>query len=155
MRIDPMEISASGLRAQRLRMEVITNNLANVHTTEASRSVETDRAGNAHVRHTPFRRQRVLFMAGLPGMAEPARLGVSVPAVVEDTETAFEKRYEPEHPHAVKNPDSPDFGYVFFPNVNPLTETVDMIAASRAYEANVTAVEALKSMGEASLRILA
>jgi flagellar basal-body rod protein FlgC len=149
-----MDISASGLRAQRIRMETISNNLANLETTSTEYTqIETDENGQQYVRHIPYRRKVALFSAGLEDQAD-GRLGVTVPAVVEDISTAFEKRFDPQHAHAVKTP-GPDQGYVYFPNVNPLVETVDMIAASRAYEANIMAMDALKSMGEASLRILA
>ena len=155
MKVDAMEISASGLRAQRIRMEVVANNLANMETTDSgARSVETDAAGNSYTRYAPYHRRLAVFSSGGDGQDDP-RLGVAVPAVVEDTVSAPRKVDMPEHEHAVKNPNAPDYGSVYFPNVNPLIETVDMMAATRAYDANVTAIEALKAMGEASLRILA
>ena len=155
MRIDTFDISASGMRAQRLRMETITNNLANLDTTSTRNTItETDAEGNTWLRHVPYRRQVPIFTVGMEGQADE-RLGVSVPIITEDTTTEFRRELRPDHPHAVKNPLAEDYGYVYFPNVNPLLETVDMIAASRAYEANITAIETLKSMGEAALRILA
>lgn len=155
MRIDSMEISASGLRAQRTRMDAVANNLANMDNTDSGAAVtETDRNGNPYVRHTPYRRQVPIFTSGVEAMDDP-RLGVSVPIVLDDFESALRKEFQPEHPHAVKNPDAADFGYVYFPNVNPLMETVDMIAAQRGFEANIQAIDAFKSMGESSLRILA
>ena len=80
---------------------------------------------------------------------------MSVPLIVEDTRSDFRRVLDPSHPDAVKNPASPDFGFVLYPNVDPMIETVDMIAATRAYEANIASIEALKNMGEAALRILA
>lgn len=155
MRISPMDISASGLRAQRIRMETVANNMANIGTTTTEFNVtETDAAGNSYTRHVPYRRKIPIFSIGLPDQADE-RFGLTVPVVADDLDTAFRREYLPDHPHAVRNPDSPDFGYVYFPNVDPLMETVDMIAASRAYEANIMAIDALKNMGEASLRILA
>ena len=151
MNISPLEISASGMRAQRLRMELIANNLANVETTSAGTEIERAEDGEEFVRHIPYRRKVALFRPGLPGR-EPG-FGVSVPAVVEDT-TDFRLELNPGHPHAIQKP-GPEKGYVRYPNVNPIIEMVDMISASRAYEANVTAVDTLKSMGQANLRILA
>jgi flagellar basal-body rod protein FlgC len=155
VKIDAMDISASGLRAQRIRMEAVANNLANVNTTSDGFPVaETAPDGTVTLRHAPYRRRIPLFSVGMEG-AKDSRLGVSVAALVEDTSTEGHREYKPEHDHAVKNPAAPDFGYVYFPNVDPLMEFVEMVAASRAYEANVTAVEAFKSMGQASLRLLA
>lgn len=155
MRIDTLDISASGLRAQRLRMETIANNMANLDTTASGETIaETDADGNTVVRQVPYRRRVPIFSIGMPGH-EGEPIGVSVPLIAEDTKSSFRRVHDPDHPHAVKDPNSPDNGFVLYPNVDPMIETVDMIAATRAYEANITAIEALKNMGEAALRILA
>ena len=155
MRIDTLDISASGLKAQRIRMEAVANNLANIETTSTEHELqETDSKGNVYIRHIPYRRRVPVFSIGMADQAD-ARLGVTVPAVVDDMSTDLRREYRPNHPHAVMNPEAEDFGYVYFPNVDPLMETVDMIVASRAYEANIQAIQALSNMGEASLRILA
>lgn len=155
MRIDTLDISASGLRAQRLRMETIANNMANLDTTSTQTTItETDGEGNTYVRQVPYRRRVPIFSIGMAGH-EGEPIGVSVPLIAEDTKTDFMRVDNPTHPHAVKNPESPDFGKVLYPNVDPLMENVDMISATRAYEANITAIEALKNMGEAALRIIA
>ncbi|MGE5652635.1 MAG: flagellar basal body rod protein FlgC [Bacillota bacterium] len=134
---------ASGLTAQRLRMDVISNNLANINTTRTEN-------GEA------YRRQVVLFAERQPALEEamqsadgsPMRVGrgVRVTAIAPD-QSDFRRVYEPGHPDADQD------GYVNYPNVNPVTEMVDMISASRAYEANVTVVNAAKSMAAKALEI--
>jgi flagellar basal-body rod protein FlgC len=147
MGVSAIDISASGMRAQRLRMETIANNLANVDTTDAGRQVEVGPNGERFIRFLPYRRKEVVFQAG----KSP---GVSTPMVLEDTGD-FRIEFDPSHPHSVKTPGAADWGKVYKPNVNPISEMVDMIAASRAYEANITAVETFKSMSAQTLRILA
>ncbi|MCG0274594.1 MAG: flagellar basal body rod protein FlgC [Thermosediminibacteraceae bacterium] len=138
-----MEISASGLTAQRLRMDVISNNIANVNTTR------TEEGG-------PYRRQRVVFQERkrditFRDLLEGSYLkqmgaGVRVVAIEEDP-SPFKLVYDPSHP------DADDNGYVRMPNVNIVTEMVDMISATRSYEANVTAINAAKSMINKALEI--
>jgi len=142
------QISASALTAQRLRMDVIAANIANADT---SRSELID--GN----WSPYRRKMVVmepngqqpsfeqvFKSKL-NRSEPVS-GVKVTRIVEDG-TPFQRVYDPTHPDADEN------GFLFMPNVEPLKEMVDMISATRAYEANVTALNAAKSMFMASLEI--
>lgn len=131
------DISLSGIVAQRLRMNVIANNLANANATR-------DADGNL----TPYRRKDALFATALAQNGDPLQ-GVAVPAVVDDP-SAPRKVYRPDHPDA-----DPATGYVLFPNVNPVLEMTDMIDATRAYEANVTAFTATQQMMSASLRLLA
>lgn len=130
-----MDISASGLYAERTRMRVIANNLANADSY----------VRGADGKMTPFRRQQVMFTTGAGGTRGE---GVSVGAVLPDM-SAFPKKYDPSNPYADKD------GYVQTPNVNTIVEMVDMMEASRAYEANVTALEATKSIISSSLRIIA
>jgi flagellar basal-body rod protein FlgC len=140
-------ISATGLAAQRLRMDVIANNLANVDSTtgegQAFRRkllVMSEAPGGAQ-----FRIQRP---AGDPSGGAGGDLhGVNVQAIVED-QTPLRRVYEP------GNPLADQFGYVTKPNVNPVTEMVDMVAASRSYQSNVTAFEATKNMAKEALRLL-
>ena len=130
-----MEISASGLSAQRRRLDIIANNIANANTTR------TPDGG-------PYRRQQVLFTPHLEEMGG----GVTRPAGVELPETVI----DPSPPRSVYDPGHPDAdprGYVMMPNVNPVREMVDMIAATRAYEANATAMGAAKSMALKALEI--
>jgi flagellar basal-body rod protein FlgC len=128
-----LDISASALRAQRIRQTVVANNLANANTTRG-------KGGE------PYRRQEVIFQAGVPdkGMAR----GVHVSAVVPD-QSDFIRVYKPGHPDADAD------GMVKMPNVNPIIEMVDMMTAMRSYEANVTAMDATKSMFTQAYRILA
>ncbi len=149
MDFSPMDISAGGMRAQRLRMDVIARNMANQETTSARvETVRTAEGGSVEV-HRPYRRQRVVFAPG------PGGFGAPVPRIVEDA-SPFRAEHDPGHPHAVPAASGrEDAGTVYGPNVHPVEEMVDMIAASRAYEANLSAVEAFKAMSAASLRILA
>ena len=128
--MDSIEISAAGMRAQRARMDLIAANVANVDTTSAR--VEGGR-------HVPYRRRFAVMLEGAGG----------IPVVhVREDRSEFRTEFQPGHPHAS------DAGMVSFPNVNLTAETVDMIAASRAYEANLTAVEVAKAMNQSALRIL-
>lgn len=131
------DISASALYAQRVRMDSIAENLANANTTR-----------DAQNRIAPYQRRFVIFQTGDPATGSRTE-GVHVSQVLKDTATAFQRRHEPGHPDADAE------GYVLYPNVNPLVEFVNMIDATRAYEMNVTALDATKSMNAASLRILA
>ena len=132
--MDPIEISAAGLRAQRARMDLVAANLANVDTTSARTE-----GRDGEVRHVPFRRKLAVLLEGAGGLP--------VVKVVEDR-SEFRAENQPGHPHASAA------GTVLFPNVDPMVEMVEMMAASRAYEANLTAVEVAKSMHQSALRIL-
>ncbi|MGE5422210.1 MAG: flagellar basal body rod protein FlgC [Ignavibacteriales bacterium] len=134
--LNGIDICASGLTAQRLRMDVISNNLSNATTTR------TEKGG-------PYRRQTVVFEARADKSGEFGSIlqneinkyggGVRVTAVREDT-APFRRVYEP------SNPDADQEGYVSYPNVNVVAEMVDMISATRSYEANVTAMNSIKAM---------
>lgn len=138
-----LDISASGLTAQRLRMDVISENLANISTTRTANG-------------GPYRRRYTVFeQAGSPSFSSALQnamdsgysgAGVRVSAIQED-QSEFKLVYDP------TNPDAGADGYVRMPNVNVETELVDMIGANRAYEANVTAMNALKSMAVKALEI--
>ncbi len=130
-----LDISATGLYAERTRMDVIANNLANVNSTR------TPGGG-------PFRRQMIILRgaeATDPNGLE--RLGVDVVGVVDDP-SPFPLVYNPGHPDADAD------GYVAMPNVNVVEEMVDMITAVRAYEANITAIDAGKNIIRRSLDII-
>ncbi|MHC4608283.1 MAG: flagellar basal body rod protein FlgC [Planctomycetota bacterium] len=152
MGISALDISASGMSSQRLRMRIIANNLANVETTSANVTHQRGADGRVHQRHVPYSRKMVIFKPGVPGKSR--KFGVSTPMVIDDP-SDFRIEFNAEHPHAVKDPGADDFGRVYYPNVNPIVEMVDMISASRAYEANVTAIDVLKTMGQAAMSILA
>ncbi|EQB36422.1 MULTISPECIES: flagellar basal body rod protein FlgC [Virgibacillus] len=141
-----LESSASALTAQRLRMDVISSNIANAQSTRATVNENGD--------YEPYRRKMVTMQSestnfksllnraknsGQPG-------GVKVTDITED-ETPFKFVYNPSHPDANEN------GYVQLPNVEPLKEMVDLMSATRSYEANITALNASKSMLMKALEI--
>ncbi|MGB9589156.1 MAG: flagellar basal body rod protein FlgC [Armatimonadota bacterium] len=127
-----MDISSSGLFAQRVRLDVIANNIANANTTR------TPEGG-------PYRRQEVILSTRSGGF-DPTDAGVHVETVTE-SRAPFKQVYDPSHPDA-----GPD-GTVSFPNVNIVQEMVDLITATRAYEANIAAVNAARSMVSKALEI--
>ena len=136
------DIAASGMTAQRFRMDTIAENIANVNTTRTEDG-------------TPYRRKIVTFeektkSPSFKEVLEGAKTfdgnGVKVTRVSEDTETDFIMTYDPSHPDADEN------GYVSYPNVNTVTEMTNLIDSSRAYEANVTAFNSMKSMVQAGLQ---
>ena len=140
-----IDISGSALSAERLRMDVTAENLANAHTTHGPNG-------------GPYRRKVVILAPGGAGFgselagAMGARggggpAGVQVAGVVED-HSPDRLVYDPGHP------DADALGYVRMPNVDPVSEMVDLITASRGYEANVTAMQAAKAMFTKTLEIL-
>ena len=138
-----LDISTGGMIAQRTRMAVIASNIANRFTI-------LDADGKVN----PYRRQYATFAPGDPSGATPEarRLGVHV-AGIEADDAPFNLRWDPENPYAYK--DGPMKGNVPEPNVNIVTEQINAMEASRAYEANVAAAESTKSMIAAALRLLA
>jgi len=120
------KVSASALEAQRQRMNVIASNMANVHSTR------TDEGG-------PYRRKDVLFSAETVQSDSDTLTGVRIVDVVADS-TPFRTVYDPGHPDADKD------GYVSMPNINIIEEMVNMMMASRAYEASVSAFNMSKAM---------
>lgn len=135
-----LRISASGLTAERLRLDVIADNLANINTTRTAQ-------GGPYRRKVAVLEERTEGFNDLLAIRNPAlRGGVRVAAIAEDP-TPPNRVYNPGHPDA-----DPD-GYVLMPNVNLVTEMVDMITATRAYEANVTAMNAAKQMALRTLEI--
>ncbi len=135
-----MDISASGLTAQRLRMDTISQNIANVNTTR-------DENGNVYRRKTVVFAEKndFSFSKALSTASGLIGSGVKVTSIVEDTSTDVRKVYEPSHP------DADEDGYVSYPNVNTVTEMTNLIDASRAYEANVTAFNASKNLAMQTL----
>jgi flagellar basal-body rod protein FlgC len=145
---DAIDASGSGLSAERLRMDVTSENLANAQTTKGADG-------------QPYRRKEVVLqqngasgtsfssvlasMQGAGGAKSVA--GVRVSGIVEDS-SALKRIYDPGHPDADKE------GYVTMPNVNTVTEMTDLISSSRAYEANVTAMQTAKQMFAKTLDLL-
>lgn len=132
---DILDMGASGLAAQRIRMDTIAGNIANINTLR-------DASGKPN----PYRRRFVVFAAGQAD--NPAKPGVHVQSIASDP-SPFPKRFDPGNPDADKD------GYVNYPNVDLAVEFVNALEASRAYEANVTMMDTAKSMFNSSLRLLA
>ena len=138
-----LDVSASGMSAQRMRMDLISQNIANANTTKTENG-------------TPYRRQTLLlgtnsnnpFSNYLSGAAKESLVDgkVKIQGIVQD-QSDFKRVYEPD------NPEADEEGYVLYPNVDIVTEMVDMISASRSYEANVTASTASKNMAMQALNI--
>lgn len=137
---DALNVSASGLTAQQLRMDTISQNIANVNTTR-------DANGNVYRRKTVVFEEKgktafdqALALHFSNRDTEMNGQGVKVTAIVEDHVDSLKMVYDPSHPDADAD------GYVSYPNVNTVTEMTNMIDASRAYDANVTAFNSVKSM---------
>ena len=141
-----IDASASGLTAERLRMDVISNNIANANTTR------TEQGGAYHRKYVVFMpRDKQLesfeeMLKRATGFRKTAGEGVRAVQIAEDTQQG-PLVYDPSHPDANAE------GYVEKPNVNIVSEMVDMITASRAYEANTTVINAAKSMAMKALEI--
>jgi flagellar basal-body rod protein FlgC len=147
---DALQISGSGLSAERLRMDVTAENLANAQST---------RTANGQ----PYKRKEVVLQAvdgpsdfadalaaangAVPTNSDGQAPGVKVAAITED-QSPGQRVYDPGHPDADAN------GYVTMPNVDSVTEMVDLISESRSYEANVTAMQSAKTMFSKTLDIL-
>ena len=139
--LDSLAISATGLSAQRLRMNLISSNMANVNTTRTESG-------------EPYKRKDVVFEAVekndfkemLNEQLDSQGHGVQVAAIIED-EKPFIEKFDPHHPDADEN------GYIRLPNVNIVEEMVNMISASRSFEANATAIRATKDMAGTALDI--
>jgi flagellar basal-body rod protein FlgC len=135
-----LSVSASGMTAERQRAEVLVENIANADTTRTANG-------------GPYRRQDVVFQSqdvGSPfssifdSQMGSQGTGVAISQVITD-QSAPEKRYLPGHPDADKD------GYVAFPKVNPAEDMVDLLGASRSYQANVSAISAVKDMIQRSI----
>jgi flagellar basal-body rod protein FlgC len=136
-------VSASGMEAQRLRMNVIASNLANVETTHTSEG-------------GPYRRKDIVFKAAenmfgnfLSGAMKKGEnlTGVAVAGIITDSRP-LKYAYEPSHP------DADTSGYVAYPNVNVVEEMVNMIAASRSYEANASVFKSSRDMVAKAMELL-
>lgn len=138
-------ISASGMTAQQFRADIIAENLANVNTTRTDAGTTYRRKVVSFQEKGVNRFDRYLTESRKRG--SHIGNGVKVVEVAEDTTTDFIMEYDPSHPDADEN------GYVSYPNVNLVTEMTNLIDASRAYEANITAFEASKSMAQTGLQI--
>jgi len=132
---DILDTGASGLAAQRVRLDTIAGNIANINTTRGPNGEKT-----------PFRRRMVMFASGQANDASKA--GVHVQEIKQDP-SPFIRKYDPGNPDAGKD------GYVNMPNIDMSIEYVNALEASRAYEANVTMMETTKAMLNSTLRLIA
>jgi flagellar basal-body rod protein FlgC len=136
-----MNVSASGMTAQLLRTDIISQNIANVNTTRGA-------DGKPYVRKTVvFAEKDTTSFSGVLQNVMNTSNGVKVTKIVDDTETPMREVYDPSHPDADAN------GYVSYPNVNTVTEMTNLIDASRSYEANVTCFNGAKAMEQKALEI--
>jgi flagellar basal-body rod protein FlgC len=139
--IPALDISTSALVAQRIRLDTVSSNLANLT------SMERDENGNMQ----PYQARYVIFQTDNALETKNGGVGVKVASVeTEKIEPLY--RWQPSHPYAIK--DGPKKGYVAYPQVNMTAEMVDALVATRAYEANIGAMELSKNMAQQSLRIL-
>ncbi len=129
-----LDISVSGMIAQRTRMDVLSSNIANKDTI-------VDAEGN----HNPFRRRLAILAPGDPSRG--SEMGVHVKEIALD-DAPFKLRLEPGNPFADES------GYVKYPNIDSTHEMINAMSASRSYEANITVAEATKSMMQSNLRLL-
>ena len=147
-------INASGLTAQRYRMDIISENVANANTTRTADGtpyrrktlVFAEKGAQTSFKHVMDRTAKHMFGNAAYNQGYIGN-GVRVDGVYKDYETEMNMVYDPSHPDADEN------GYVTYPNVNIITEMTNMIDASRAYEANATAFNASKSMAVQGLEI--
>ena len=141
--LSALSVSASGMSAQRTRAELLVENIANSETTRTAEG-------------GPYRRKDAIFMSSpvpsafsslLDEQMNSSQMGVTVAGISVDTRDP-ERRYMPGHPDADKD------GYVSMPRMNPAEDMVDLIGASRGYQANVSAIAAVKDMVQRSIDIL-
>lgn len=133
-----VSVAASALTAERTRIEVAVSNLANAESTRGADG-------------KPFRRRDVVLTSDPvrsfdSALGRASATGVKVSAIVEDTSPA-KRRYDPSHP------DADGEGYVALPNINPAEEMVDMVGASRAYQANLTAINLIRDLVSRALEL--
>ncbi len=138
--LQSLNISGSGLTAQRLRMDIISENIANIDTTRTENG-------------DPYRRKMVVLSSTsdfrnmmIRNISDYEADGVEVTEILEDP-SEFRLSYDPEHPDADEN------GFVRLPNVDSLKETIDMMESYRAYQANLAALNTMKQMAVKALEI--
>ena len=138
--LNTFRISGSALKAQSLRLNTISSNLANVESTS------TPEGGPYKKKSVHFQSAPLTFKEQLDGNMKSGAQGVKVPKITED-QTAPRKIYDPSHPDAKED------GYVEMPNISVLEEMVDMMSATRSYQANVTSIKMAKRMAMKALEI--
>lgn len=127
---DVLDVAATGLSAQRIRISVLSSNMANANTTR------TEEGG-------PYRKKNVIFKQVLQGEHKG---GVQVDKIYEDTKPP-RLQYDPTHP------DANEEGYVAFPNISPVEEMVNLLEAARGYEANIATITTAKQLASSALAI--
>jgi flagellar basal-body rod protein FlgC len=140
--LDALQTSASGLSAQRMRMNLIASNLANVNTTRTAEGGPYKRKDAVFAAHAP----QSSFSDALSNQLAVQSVEVQVTAIREDPRPPIQK-FDPGHPDADEN------GFVLLPNISVVEEMVNMMSASRSYEANVTALKASKEMAASAIEI--
>lgn len=159
--LSSFDISSYGLSAQRFRMDVISSNIANANTTRTSeggpyqrkdvvfKAIDFNKTLNAKIAgdNNMLEYENPLDDPFLQENANPAIMSVAVDKVVRD-ESEFRYKYEPSHP------DANEEGYVAYPNVNPVIEMSNLVEATRAYQANVSAFQSAKSIAQSAIDIL-
>lgn len=143
--LSSFDISASGLTAERQRLDIAAENLSNTNTTRTE-SGGPYRRKMVVLQEVPSTTFRTKFNGLLNRSASAAKGGVKVTEIVED-QRDLNPVYDPDHPDADEN------GYVMMPNVDPVKETIDGMSATRSYEANITAFNAMKLMAQKALEI--
>jgi flagellar basal-body rod protein FlgC len=136
-----LDISTSALVAQRVRLDAISGNLANLSSMQRNEKGEMQ----------PYQARYVVFQTDDQIQTKDGAVGVKV-ASIETEQVEPNYRWQPEHPFAIQ--DGPKKGYVAYPQVNMTAEMVDALVATRAYEANLGVMELSKNMAQQSLRIL-
>lgn len=159
--LSSFDISSYGLSAQRFRMEVISSNIANANTTRTSeggpyqrkdvvfKAIDFNKVLNEKISsdNNMLAYENPLDDPFLQENANPAIMSVAVDKVVRD-ESEFKYKYDPSHP------DANEEGYVAYPNVNPVIEMSNLVEATRAYQANVSAFQSAKSIAQSAIDIL-
>jgi len=159
--LSSFDISSYGLSAQRFRMDVISANIANANTTRTSeggpyqrkdvvfKAIDFKKTLNAKIAsdNNMLEYENPLDDPFLQEDANPAIMSVKVDKVVRD-ESEFRYKYEPSHP------DANEEGYVAYPNINPVIEMANLVEATRAYQANVSAFQSAKSIAQSAIDIL-
>ena len=135
------KIGASALKAHKIRLDTISSNLANVETTS------TPEGGPYKKKSVHFQSKNINFKNQLDGVSQQAVQGVEVTKISAD-DSAPKKVYNPSHPDAQED------GYVEMPNISVLKEMVDMMSATRSYQANVTSIQSAKRMAMKALEII-
>lgn len=143
--LSSFDISASGLTAERQRLDIAAENLSNTNTTRTE-SGGPYRRKMVVLQEVPSTTFRTKFNSLLNKSASAAKGGVKVTEIIED-QRDLNPVYDPDHPDADEN------GYVMMPNVDPVKETIDGMSATRSYEANITAFNAIKLMAQKALEI--